>query len=83
MSIRATSKVSKVRTDTGTAELKRLGWQEDELGRRAKSDPQKLGLAARLRQETTLTIAQIAGRLQMGSRKSLAPKLHAWRKAHA
>jgi REP element-mobilizing transposase RayT len=65
------------------AELKPLGWQEDELGRRAKSDPQKLGLAARLRQETTLTIAQIAGRLQMGSRKSLAPKLHAWRKAHA
>ena len=42
----------------------------------------KLALAARLRRETTLTIAQIAERLRMGSRKSVAPKLHAWRKAH-
>ena len=64
------------------AELKRLRWQEADLRRRAKSDPGKLALAARLRRETTLTIQQIADRLQMGSRKSVAPKLHAWRKAN-
>ena len=39
-------------------------------------------LAARLRRETRLTRQQIADRLQMGSRKSVAPKLHAWRKAN-
>jgi REP element-mobilizing transposase RayT len=59
------------------AELKRLRWNEAELSRRAKSDPAKLALAARLRRETTLTIQEIADRLQMGSRKSVAPKLHA------
>ena len=64
------------------AEMKRLRWQETDLRRRAKSDPGKLALAARLRRETTLTIQEIADRLQMGSRKSVAPKLHAWRKAH-
>ena len=65
-----------------TEEMKRLRWNEGEWSRRAKSDPHKLALAARLRRETTLTIAQIAERLRMGSRKSVAPKLHAWRKAH-
>lgn len=65
-----------------TEEMKRLRWKEGEWSRRAKSDPHKLALAARLRRETTLTIAQISERLRMGSRKSVAPKLHAWRKAH-
>lgn len=63
-------------------ELKALGWKQGDLGRRAKSDRGKLALAARLRRETTLTIAQIADRLQMGSRKSVAPKLHIWMKAN-
>jgi len=62
------------------AELKRLRWNEGDLIRRAKSDPGKLAMAARLRRETTQTIEQIAVRLRMGSRKSVAPKLHAWRK---
>jgi hypothetical protein len=52
-----------------------------DLSRQAKSDPGKLASAARLRRETTLTIQEIADRLQMASRKSVAPKLHAWRKA--
>jgi REP element-mobilizing transposase RayT len=64
------------------AELKRRRWQEADLSRRAKSDPVKLALAARLRRETTLTIQEIADRLRMGSRKSMAPKLHAWSKAN-
>ncbi len=35
-----------------------------------------------LRRETTLTVEQIAGRLHKGSRKSVGPKLHAWRKSN-
>jgi putative transposase len=64
------------------AEMKRLRWKAADLTRRAKSDPGKLALAALLRRETTMTLQDIADRLQMGSRKSLAPKLHAWRKAN-
>lgn len=62
-------------------ELKRLGWDETELSRRAKSDPAKLAIAGRLRKETTLTLPQVAGRLSMGSWKSLNAKLHRWLKA--
>jgi hypothetical protein len=59
------------------AELKRLRWKQTDLKRRAKSNPSKLALAARLRRETTVTIQERADQLQMGSRKSMAPKLHA------
>ena len=64
------------------AALKRLEWKEADLSRRAKGDPAKLALAALLRRETTLTVRDFLDRLRMGSRKSVAPKLHAWRKAH-
>ena len=70
-------------------ELKRLRWKPGELSRRAKNDPGKLAMAARLRRETTLPLKWIAqrahlgaDRLQMGSRKSVAPKLHVWKKAN-
>jgi hypothetical protein len=56
-------------------ELRRLGWKEGELSKRAKSDPGKVGLAAKLRQETTLTIGQIAQRLHMGTRNTLSTNL--------
>jgi hypothetical protein len=42
-----------------------------------QGDPHKLPPAARLRRQTTLTIAQIAEWLRMGSRKIVTPKLHA------
>ena len=48
-------------------ELKRLGWSERELGRRAKGDEAKVMMAVRLRAETTMTVAWIAARLQMGT----------------
>lgn len=57
-------------------ELKRLRWSEQDLQQRPKSDVAKLNLAARLRQETTLTIRQIAERLHLGSWKSLNNKLY-------
>ena len=63
-------------------ELRTLGWKESDLARGAKVNPGKLAMAARLRQETTLTIEQIASRLHMGSRKSVGPKLHMWRKSN-
>ena len=47
-----------------------------------QGDPHKLALAARRRRETMVRLAQMAERLRMGSRKSVAPKLHACRKAH-
>jgi REP element-mobilizing transposase RayT len=64
------------------AELGKLRWKEADLRQGAKVGPGKLALAARLRRETTLTIQQIADRLRMGSRKSVGPKLHAWRKSN-
>ena len=64
------------------AELKRRHWTEGELEQRAKSAPEKLALAARLRRETTLTLPWIAARLHMGTWKSFNAKLHRWRKAH-
>ncbi len=63
-------------------ELKRLGWKQTELGRRAKSDPAKLALAARVRRETTQTLPWIALRLHLGTWKSLNAKLYRWRKTH-
>jgi putative transposase len=62
-------------------ELKRLRWTERELKTRAKSDPAKLALAARVRRETTQTLEWIAHRLQMGTRKSFNAKLYRWLKA--
>jgi hypothetical protein len=64
-------------------DLKRLGWEEADLGQRAKSDPAKLAIAARLRRETTVTLPWIALRLSMGTWKSLNANLHRWRKANA
>ena len=51
------------------AALQELIWREGDLGQHPKARPAKLALAARLRRETTLTVREIAGRLQMGSWK--------------
>jgi hypothetical protein len=48
-------------------ELERLGWTEAVLDERRKGDGAKVLLAARLRQETLVTLDWIARRLQMGS----------------
>ena len=47
-------------------ELATLGWDEGELTRRRKGDPEKVRIARRLRHETTMTLAWIAQRLGMG-----------------
>ena len=58
------------------AELKKSRWTERDLKEALKSDPVKMALAMKLRKETTLTIREIAKRLEMGSWKSLNNKLY-------
>jgi hypothetical protein len=50
------------------------------LVERRKGDPDKVRLAQRLRQETLVTLAWIAGRLQMGSVAYLNNRLYLLRK---
>ena len=52
-------------------ELARRRWLEKELRHKPKTDGQKGRIARRLRQETTMTLAWIAQRLQMGSVNTL------------
>jgi REP element-mobilizing transposase RayT len=60
-------------------ELQRVGWQEDDLALRPKSDPTKLRIATRVRNETTLSIKEIAARIHLGTSKSANVRLHAAR----
>jgi putative transposase len=58
-------------------ELKRRRWTAADLAQRRKGDAQKLKMARRLRQETTMTLDWIAQRLNMGAAGSLANLLRA------
>jgi hypothetical protein len=53
-------------------ELKRMGWSETDLRARRKGEPRKVELAWELRSQTTMPLAWIAERLNMGSRGHLA-----------
>jgi len=57
-------------------ELKQQHWSEPDLANRRKGDPQKVVIAARLRRETTMTVAWIASRLRMGTKTHLAHLLY-------
>jgi len=57
-------------------ELTRLRWTRDDLAAHQKSDPRKLALAARLRQETTLSLEQIAERVGLRKPKGARTNLH-------
>jgi putative transposase len=48
-------------------ELRRQGWSDTELARRAKGDAGKVAMAVRLRAETAVTVKWIAARLHMGA----------------
>lgn len=52
-------------------ELARHKWSEEDLAGKPKTDRKKAQIAWRLRRETTMTLAWIAGRLQMGSVNTL------------
>jgi REP element-mobilizing transposase RayT len=53
-------------------ELRRRKWDARTLVQRRKSDPAKVAMARRLREETTMTLAWIAQRLNMGTKTYLA-----------
>lgn len=48
-------------------ELKKAGWSEQQLAKERKGHPLKVGIASRLRQETTLSLKWTADRLKMGT----------------
>ena len=55
-------------------ELKRRRWTALDLAQRRKGDAQKLRIARRLRQETTMTLNWMAKRLNMRAAGSLAKR---------
>ena len=57
-------------------ELSRRGWTESDLAARRHSDPDKLAIAVRLRNETTLPVKWIAARVQTGTAKGAKSVLH-------
>jgi putative transposase len=57
-------------------ELKRRRWGEEKLASQRKGDAGKVAIAQRLRRETTVTLAWIAERLQMGTKTHLAHLLY-------
>ncbi len=57
-------------------EMGRLGWVEQDLRSHRKGDERKVGIAGRLRQETTVSLKWIAQRLQMGSWTYVSNLLH-------
>jgi REP element-mobilizing transposase RayT len=61
-------------------ELKRRRWTEGDLEKRAKGDLTKVRLAARLREETLVTVQWIAVRLRMGTTGYVTNRLYRWRK---
>jgi putative transposase len=60
-------------------ELRRRRWTEATLGERKKGEVEKVKIAMRLRQETLVTVAWIAARLQMGSVANVNTLLYCWR----
>ena len=61
-------------------ELDARGWSEAELARRRKGDVAKVGMAQRLRRETSVTLKCIAARLRMGSWSHVSNLLSSARK---
>jgi hypothetical protein len=62
------------------AELKARRWKETDLAKRAKGDPGKVKMAARLREETLVTVKWLAERLGMGTASNVNNRLYRWRK---
>ena len=52
--------------------LKRMGWSEADLRARRKGEPRKVDLAWELRSQTTMPLAWLAERLNLGTRGPMA-----------
>ena len=57
-------------------ELNRRGWDRRTLRTQRKGDPNKVAIARRLREETTMTLAWLADRLHMGTKTHVAHLLY-------
>lgn len=77
---RQESQVEKAERVVGE-ELRRRRWTETTLGKRSKGEWEKVKIAVRLRQETLVTVAWIAERLQMGSVANVNTLLYRWRQS--
>ena len=62
-------------------ELGRAQWTEGDWEQRAKGDPVKVAVAARLRRQTPMTHKWIAHRLHMGAWTHLNKRLYEQRRA--
>ncbi len=60
--------------------VKPMRWTAAEWAARRESDPSKLRLAARLGQETVLSVRSSAARVHLGSDHTADANLHAWMK---
>jgi len=56
-------------------ELRQLQWRESDLTKETKGAPEKVAIARRIREETTMSLKWIASRLRMGTWKHVANKL--------
>ena len=61
-------------------ELNARRWKESDLAKRTKGDPGKVRIAARLREESLVTVRWIAERLHMGTASYLNNRMYRWRK---
>ena len=64
-------------------ELRRRNWSQAQLVERRECDPEKLAVAVRLRQQTSLTIKAIAGRLHLGSTRNASERLREYLRGRA
>ena len=60
--------------------LRQSGWKEEQLASTPKGHRVKVGLALRLRSETTVSYQWIAERLRMGSRSNVSKLVYASKK---
>ena len=65
----------------GLGVLAKARWREEHPAHRRKTDPGKLQMAGRLRQETPMTLKWIAARLQIGTWKNLNRRLSEYRES--
>ena len=56
----------------------RASWAKHDLATHRKNNPVKLAMAARLREETTFTLKEIAALTHLGTSKSANARLHEW-----
>jgi ribosomal protein S7 len=63
-------------------ELRKAGWNLEELARRPNGDPVKVAVALRLRRETTMTLKWISQQLRMAAWTLLTKRLYEERKAN-